>query len=368
MPSGAHVRLQSPPVKELLSSWNGLGVVTRFDAETGTWMFIALHDDRLGPASGGTRMRVYERPEDGLLDAMRLAEGMTYKWAALEMPVGGGKAVLAVPGPLAGSARQGLFRRYGRLIESLRGAFSTGEDLGTTPVDMAVIGEATRYVHLHPNSEGQPLDPGPFTARGVAAGLRAALGAATGSETPGGRSILVQGTGNVGGPLARELAREGAEVLVSDVDSGRAEALAAEIGAEVVAPAAALATPCDVLAPCAIGGVLDAETISRLECRIVAGSANNQLATPEDADRLHRAGILYAPDYVINGGGALTFGLLALEGAEAGEELARLVERRVADRLRAIFAEAAERDESPAHTADRQARRVLEQGLPDSSR
>jgi leucine dehydrogenase len=355
-------------VKELLSSWNGLGVVTRFDAETGTWMFIALHDDRLGAASGGTRMRVYERPEDGLLDAMRLAEGMTYKWAALEMPVGGGKAVLAVPELLAGEARQGLLRRYGRLIESLRGTFSTGEDLGTTPVDMAVVGEATRHVHLHPNAEGEPLDPGPFTALGVAAGLRAALGAATGSEDPEGRSILVQGTGNVGSPLARELAGQGADLLVSDVDRARAEALATEIGAEVVAPEAALSTPCDVLAPCAIGGVLDAETISRLECRVVAGSANNQLATPEDADRLHRAGILYAPDYVINGGGALTFGLLALGRAEAGEELLELVERRVGDRLRAIFAEAAERDESPAHTADRQARRVLEQGLPDSFR
>jgi leucine dehydrogenase len=355
-------------VRELLAGWEGLGVVTRFDAETGTWIFIALHDDRLGAASGGTRMRVYERPEDGLLDAMRLAEGMTFKWAALEMPVGGGKAVLAVPGPLADEARRGLFRRYGGLIESLCGAFSTGEDLGTTPADMVVIGEVTRHVHLHPNAAGQPLDPGPFTARGVAGGLRAALGAATGSEDSAGRSILVQGTGNVGAPLARALASEGATLLVSDVDSARAEALAAEIGAEVVPPEAALTTPCDVLAPCAIGGVLDAETISRLECRVVAGSANNQLATPEDADRLHRAGILYAPDYVINGGGALTFGLLALERAEAGEKLARLVESRVADRLRAIFAEAAERDESPAHTADRQARRVLEQGLPDSSR
>ncbi|MEZ5330931.1 MAG: hypothetical protein R2991_02505 [Thermoanaerobaculia bacterium] len=177
----------------------------------------------------------------------------------------------------------------------------------------------------------------------------------------------MQGTGNVGAPLARQLASEGAEVLLCDVDRPRAEALAAEIGAEVVDLEAALATPCDVLAPCAIGGVLDEGTIDRLECRVVAGSANNQLATPEDAARLHRAGILYAPDYVINGGGALTFGLLALHRAEAGEELARLVERRVGDRLRAIFSEATERDESPAATANRQARRVLEQGLPAAS-
>lgn len=359
------MRLQSPPVKELLSSWDGLGVVTRFDAETGTWIFIALHDDRLGAASGGTRLRVYARPEDGLLDAMRLAEGMTYKWAALEMPVGGGKAVLAVPGSLAGEAREGLFRRYGRLIESLRGAFSTGEDLGTTPTDMAIVGEVTRHVHLHPDAAGVPLDPGPYTARGVAAGVRAALGAATGSEDPEGRSILLQGTGNVGAPLARELSGQGADLLLSDVDLGRAEALAAEIGGEVVAPEAALTTPCDVLAPCAVGGVLSAETIPQLDCRVVAGSANNQLASPEDADRLHAAGILYAPDYVINGGGALTFGLLALGRAEPGEALLELVEQRVGDRLRAIFAEAAERDESPARTADRQARRVLEQGLPD---
>ncbi|MGH9464196.1 MAG: Glu/Leu/Phe/Val dehydrogenase dimerization domain-containing protein, partial [Thermoanaerobaculia bacterium] len=293
---------------ELLAGWDGLGVFTSFDRATGTWIFVALHDGRLGRPTGGTRLKVYPTPDDGLTDALRLAAGMTAKWAALELPMGGGKAVLAAPRPLAGEERRGLLTRYGSLVESLAGAFATGEDLGTTPEDMRVLAEVTRWVHVFPDAP----DPGPFTALGVYHGIRAALAARLGNEDPAGRRVLIQGVGDVGAPLAELLAAAGATLLLSDVDEPRAAALASRLDAEVVSPAQLHETPCDVYAPCATGAVLNEETIARLGCAIVAGAANNQLAAPADAERLHARGILYAPDYVINGGGALAFGLLGL--------------------------------------------------------
>ncbi len=347
-------------MQELIREWPGLGIVSRFDEPTGTWVFIALHDNRLGRPTGGTRLRVYTAPEDGLLDAMRLAEGMTFKWAGLELPMGGGKAVLAAPGPLEGEARSGLLRRYGSLIEGLAGAFATGEDLGTTTADMEVIGEETRYVHLFPDEDGTATDPGPFTARGVFRGIEAAL-EAVGEPGLESRSVLVQGIGDVGWPLAGLLADAGARILVADVDGERLAAACDRFGAESVPPEAVYETACDVFAPCAIGEVLDPETIPRLRCRIVAGSANSQLAEPGDAQRLHERGILYAPDYIVNGGGALAFGLLA--SGETDRE--RLYERMdlVGERLRAIFEEARGNSESPAVTAERQVRRTLAEGL-----
>src|SRR5262249_18535645 len=259
-------------------------------------------------ASGGTRMRVYPTPAEGLRDAQRLARGMTSKWAAVGLPIGGGKAVLALSRPLAGPEREGLLRRYGQLVESLHGAFGTGEDRGTPPAGMALIATETRHVH-GVEADGAVVDPGPFTARGVLRGIEAAARDALGRNGLVGVRVLVQGVGDVGLPLARELREDGADLLVSDLDAGRVERAASELGATTVAPEEALATECDVFAPCAIGGILDPAAIARLACRVVAGSANNQLAADEDAERLHARGIVYVPDYVINGGGALALGL-----------------------------------------------------------
>lgn len=342
-------------IQGLIEGWDGLAVVVRHDAATGTWIFIALHDDTLGRPTGGTRFRVYERPEDGLLDAQRLAQGMTHKWAAVGVDLGGGKAVLAPPGPLGDNERRALLRRYGRLVESLHGGFATGEDLGTTPDDMALVSSETRWV-IGGHGGADPMDPGPFTARGVFRGLAAAVRAALGDEVAG-TSVLVQGVGDVGEPLARELAAAGARLLLSDVDGRRLRALAAELEAEVVDPGAVYDTPCDVFAPCAVGAVLNAETIPRLRCRVVAGSANNQLAESADAERLHRRGILYAPDFVINGGGALAFGLIEL-GTTDPAELYRRVEA-LGDSLGEIFAEATTAGESPLAAAERHVERRL---------
>lgn len=345
---------------ELLREWDGVGVVVRRDGPTGTWIFVVLDDDTLGPCTGGCRMKVYDRPEDGLVDGLRLARGMTYKWAAMDFPFGGGKSVLAVPRTLEGEERRGLLLRFGSLIDSLGGRYGTGADLGTTTDDMRTIAEVTPYViGVHGRSEG-PMDPSPFTALGVFSGIRAALGHVYGDDAPRGRTVMVQGVGSVGEPLVRRLAEAGAEVVVSDVDEERARALAAEVGGRCVTPMDVYDTPCDVYAPCAVGATLNRETVPRLACRIVAGAANNQLETPGLADSLQERDILYVPDFVINGGGAMAFTLIF-----QGEDRVKAVEERVRSigpHLETIFAEADERGTTPHEAAFAHAERILRRG------
>lgn len=256
-------------------------------------------------------MRVYGTPAEGLADAMRLSQAMTMKMAVADAPFGGGKAVLAVPSLPEGEPRRTLLLRYGELVESLGGTFRTAADMNTSPADLDVIAERCSFVYGRSEQSGGAGDSGRGTARGVFHGIKAALEHVYGSDDPAGRTVLIQGLGSVGARLAGHLVGAGAEVLVSDVDEGRAETLALELGARVVPPEAALATSCDVFAPCAVGGILNGETVPLLRCRIVAGAANNQLATAEDAERLHAAGVLYAPDYVVNAGGILQ--LLGIE-------------------------------------------------------
>lgn len=341
----------------LLEAWNGRFVVVHHDRPTGTRIFIAVHDDRLGRPTGGTRMKSYPSPREALRDAQRLGAGMTQKWAALGMPFGGGKAVLDVPRPLAGDEREGLLARYGQLLASLQGAFATGPDLGTTAADMTVIGRHCQYVHGLDPETGEGIDPGPYTAHGVDAGIRAALGAVFGSLDPTGRRILVQGLGGVGAPLAASLAAAGAEVLVSDADGDKAEKLAAEIGARVVAPEEVYDTECEVFAPCAIGGILSADTIPRLLCRMVAGSANNQLGEEADAERLRERGILYVPDYVINGGGAMSFGLMSQGILDRKALMAKV--GTIGDTIAEILRRAAAEGTSPVVEARRRVERAL---------
>lgn len=342
---------------DLICDWDGEAVISRFDRPTGTWIFIALHNSKLGTPTGGTRMRVYPSPAAGLLDAQRLAEGMTSKWAVLDFDKGGGKAVLAIPGPLEEEARIGLLRRYGKLLCTLNGSFATGEDLGTTPEDMAVIAAESRYVHGVDASGHRVEDPGPFTARGVVSGIYAALAQVFGSPSVSGRTVLIQGVGDVGEPIARELAQAGARLLLSDVDEERVTELADALGGERVDPAAVYETPCDVFAPCAIGAIVNLGTLPKLSCRIVAGSANNQLREPGDASRLHERGILYAPDYVINGGGALAFGLMSRGETDHGRIMERMGS--VGESLREIFSEAAQKNESPVVAARHRVERAL---------
>jgi leucine dehydrogenase len=292
-------------LEDLIRAWDGEEVALHYDHPSGTWMFVCLHSTKRGPAGGGTRMKTYPTPADGLADAMRLSEGMTMKMAATDIPFGGAKAVLAVPELPQGDERRRLLLRYADLAASLGGNFQTGPDMNTTIADMDVIAERHAHVYCRSTENGGSGDPGPYTARGVFHGIRASAAHVFGSSDLDGRSVLVQGVGDVGARLAEQLAEAGARVLVSDIDSARANELADRVGAEVIAPESALEHECDVYAPCALGGTLNSGTIPHLRCRVVAGCANNQLAEAEDAARLRTAGILYAPDYVINAGGVI---------------------------------------------------------------
>ena len=194
--------------QELIEGWDGAGVVVHFDAATEAWFFVALHDATLGPPTGGCRMKIYPRPAEGLLDAMRLSRGMTYKWAVAGLGFGGGKSVIALRAPLRGEERAALLRRFGRFLEGLHGAYWTGEDMGTTPDDMATIAEESRFVHGVVGRDSrtgtrEAVDPGPYTAQGVLAGIQGALEHTEGSSDLSGTSVLIQGVGDVGAPLAR---------------------------------------------------------------------------------------------------------------------------------------------------------------------
>jgi len=344
----------------LIEAWDGVATIASYDRPTGTWIFICLHDTTLGPCTGGTRMKVYPAPEDGLLDAMRLAEGMTHKWASIDQNFGGGKAVLAIPRALEGAEREGLLRRYARRLDALAGGFWTGEDLGTTTADFRVLAEETRWVHGFDPDSGEKLDPSPYTAQGVFRGIEAALERVFGSASAAGRTVLIEGAGNVGGRLGDLLAGGGAELLVTDLDPERARALAQRHGARVVPLETACETACDVYSPCAVGATINPATSSRLACRIVAGSANNQLSVPEQAEVLRDRGILYVPDYVINSGGALSFALLS-QGVAPGEPLLGEMDR-VGRIVGEILDEAAEAGEGPLEAARRRVERKLANG------
>ncbi len=336
--------------EHLLAGWDGEHAVVRHDAESGAWMFVCVHSTVLGPAGGGTRLRVYPAPADGLADAMRLSGAMTWKMAGAGMPRGGGKAVLAVPELPTAEPRKRLLRRYGELVASLGGTYRTAGDMNISPEDLDVVAETCPWVY---GTTGRGGNSGRGTARGALHAIRATIEHVYGSPELAGRSVLVQGAGAVGAVLARELAEAGARVLVSDVDESRA----ALTGFETVPPERVLETEVDLYSPCAVGGTLDAGSIPRLACHAVAGCANNQLTESEDAERLHERGILYAPDYVVNAGGIIQ--LIGLE--DEGWDEAQLQEglARIGATLRTLFAEAEAEGVTPAEAADRLVRRRL---------
>jgi leucine dehydrogenase len=291
--------------EELIRGWDGEFVATRFDAPSSTWMFVGVHSTALGPGFGGTRMKVYAAPEEALGDVLRLSSAMTHKNAVADLPFGGGKSVLAVPAIPQGDARKEMLLRYADFVASLGGSYVTACDMNTTENDMDVVGKRCPHVMGRSAAAGGSGTSAPDTAIGVFHGIRASLLHAFGSDDPSGKTIVVEGTGAVGAPLCDLLAEAGATLVVSDIDAERARQVAERFGADIVDPKDAFDASCDLFSPCATGGVLNADTIPRLRCRVVAGAANNQLASPVDADRLSAAGILYAPDYVVNAGGVL---------------------------------------------------------------
>lgn len=272
--------------------------------EAGLRAVVAIHSTVLGPGLGGVRMWPYATTDEAVVDALRLARGMTYKAAAAGVQLGGAKAVIL--GDPKRDKTEALFRAFGRAVESLAGHYITAEDVGTGPADMEWIAAETRWVTGLPEDRGGGGDPSPVTARGVHSGMRAAALRRWGNDSLAGRSVAIQGLGSVGGYLASYLAEDGAKVFGCDVDGEACAAARDRHGVEIVPHQEIFDVEADVFSPCALGAILRPETIARLKVAIVAGGANNQLAEPaRDGDELHRRGILYAPDFIINAGGLI---------------------------------------------------------------
>lgn len=278
-------------------------VVFCHDPASGLKAIIAIHDRTLGPACGGCRMWNYASEDDAIADALRLSQGMTYKNALAGNPFGGGKAVII--GDPSTDKTSALLRAFGKAVNRLGGRYITAEDVGMRVEDMEVVRSQTRHVIGLNSSASASGNPAPWTARGVAAGIRAALAHRFGSPSPQGRTIAIQGLGQVGMALAAELHHQGAHLIVADIDPRRLAQAQEQFSAQIADPTQIHRQPADVFAPCALGGIITLERVPHLGAPIIAGSANNQLATPDVATLLHQHGILYAPDYVINAGGVI---------------------------------------------------------------
>ncbi|MFI5213476.1 MAG: Glu/Leu/Phe/Val dehydrogenase dimerization domain-containing protein [Gemmatimonadales bacterium] len=261
---------------------------------------IAIHNTTLGPALGGTRYWKYETESAAVIDALRLSKGMTYKAAVAGLSLGGGKSVVLADGENAD--REAIFRAHGRFVETLKGRYITAEDVGTSPADMD-------YVHLETDHvvglQGRSGDPSPVTGYGVYRGMKASAKWKFGSDDLSGRTVAVQGAGSVGYYLCKNLAHEGAKLIITDIDKKKVDRVCDEFRARPVKPDEIYAQDADIYAPCALGAVINDTTIPRFKCKVIAGGANNVLAEPRHGDELEKRGILYAPDYVINAGGLI---------------------------------------------------------------
>ena len=326
------------------------------DRATGLRAVIAVHSTHLGPGAGGTRFWHYADESDAITDALRLSRGMSYKNAMAGLPLGGGKTVI-----LADSAKSKtpeMLAAFGRAVEGLCGRYVTAEDVGMSVADMVAISKATRYVAGLPVAEGAVGgDPGPHTSYGVYLGVRAAVKRALGKDSLAGLHIALQGAGSVASGLARRAAAEGARLSLADVDQAKAQALAAEVGGTVIGTDEVMVIAADVFSPNALGAILNEQSIAALNAPIVAGGANNQLATKEDGDRVQGRGILYAPDYVINAGGIINVSTEYLKDGDQATVQQRI--EAIPARLEAIWEESQATGRNPARVAGDMARRLI---------
>ena len=329
-------------------------VVACRDPESGLRAFVAIHSTTLGPALGGCRMWPYASEAEALIDALRLARGMSYKHAVAGTGQGGGKAVIV--GDPRCDKSEALFLTFGRFVAQLQGTYITAEDVGTTVDDMVVVHRTTRHVAGLPVEHGGSGDPSPVTAWGVFCGIRAAVRFQRGRDELQGIRVAVQGVGHVGYHLCKYLHAAGADLAAADPDEPAVARVRDEFGARVVPPDAVYDVQADVFAPCALGGALTRESVPRLRASIVAGAANNQLAAPTVARLLAQRGILYAPDYVINAGGIIN---ISYESRGYDEAKARQHTARIADTLTHIFEQAQGEGTTTADVADRVAQHAL---------
>ncbi|WP_406686792.1 branched-chain amino acid dehydrogenase [Rossellomorea vietnamensis] len=325
------------------------------DEASGLKAIIAIHDTTLGPALGGTRMWTYESEEAAIEDALRLARGMTYKNAAAGLNLGGGKTVII--GDPRKDKNEEMFRAFGRYIQGLNGRYITAEDVGTTVADMDLIHEETDYVTGISPAFGSSGNPSPVTAYGVYRGIKAAAKEAFGTDSLEGKTIAVQGVGNVAYNMCRHLHEEGANLIVTDINKEAVQRAVDEFGAKAVDINDIYGVDCDIFAPCALGAIINDETIPQLKAKVIAGAANNQLKETRHGDAIHEMGIVYAPDYVINAGGVINvadelYGYNSERAMKKVEQVYNNVERVI---------EIAKRDNVPTYVAaDRMAEERIE--------
>jgi leucine dehydrogenase len=330
-----------------------------WNEECGLKAIIAVHSTHLGPAAGGCRFWHYADAADGLKDALRLSRGMSYKNAMAGLPLGGGKAVIIADEKRTKTPE--MLHVFGKAVDHLCGRYVTAEDVGMSVADMIEIRRNTPFVAGLPVEGGDVGgDPGPHTSLGVFLGVKAAVRRALGKDTLNGLHIALQGAGSVATGVAMHAANEGARLSIADVDSSKAQKLADASGGKVVGTDEILGLEADVLSPNALGAILDEKTIGALRVPVVAGGANNQLATPEDGRRLHQRGILYAPDYVINAGGIINVCIEYLRNGDA--TVVRQKIEGIPDRLEQIWAESVATGRDPASVADAMAQRLIGRG------
>jgi len=330
-------------------------VILCTNKDVGLKAIIAIHNTTLGPALGGTRMWTYKNDEEALIDVLRLSKGMTYKAAAAGLNLGGGKAVII--GDPKKDKSEGLFRAFGRYVESLNGRYFTAEDVGTDVDDMEFINMETKYVTGIDIGHGGSGDPSPFTAHGVYMGIKACAKERYNSEDLKGMRVAVQGVGSVVRHLIELLHKEGAQVIATDVDTERLKKVAEKYNCKIVAPDDIYGVDAEIFSPCALGAVVNDDTIGKFKFQIVAGGANNQLKEKRHGDLLKDQKILYAPDYVINAGGLMNV-YVELEGYS--RERALNMTRGIYYSLRQVFALAKEENVSTNTAADRVAEERIE--------
>ncbi|MEM7200803.1 MAG: Glu/Leu/Phe/Val dehydrogenase dimerization domain-containing protein [Planctomycetota bacterium] len=331
------------------------------DPESGLQAIICVHDTTLGPSLGGLRMWDYATEEEALFDVKRLARGMTYKSAVARTGLGGGKSVII--GKPATTKSEALYLAMGRFIEAFDGSYITAEDVNTSTADLEIVRRATRHVTGLSRDAGGCGDPSPFTAYGVFLGLREAVAWRRGKADLNGVRVAVQGVGSVGSGLVRHLVTAGAKVLIADRRQDRVASLVDELGVEGVAESEILFADVDVLAPCALGAILDGDSIPQLRCEIVAGAANNVLLAPEHGKLLRDRDILYAPDYVINAGGIIHIAV-SLERGGYDEAASNQRVERIPEALRELWSIARAESIPASDAADRLAENILAEARP----
>ena len=347
-----HIDVGSDEIFDLLSEYHHEQVVFNFEPSCGYRGIVAIHDTQLGPALGGTRFWLYESDRQALIDVLRLARGMTYKAAIAGLNLGGGKSVII--GDNRTRDRELIMRAHGRAVESLGGRYITAEDVGTSVEDMDFVHMETEYVV---GIAGRSGDPSPVTAYGVYRGIKACAHKKYGTDDLKNVAVAVQGAGHVGYYLCEYLAREGAKLFVTDIHEEKVARVVDELGAEAVRPDDIYEVDANVFAPCALGAVLNDETIPVLKANIVAGAANNQLEDEHHDNLLREFGILYAPDYVINAGGLIN---VYSELVDWSLERSKRKAGEIYSTLLQIFELAEEHGITSAEAADKLARKRVE--------